>query len=148
MKKRELRDKLYAENIPVYSGNKIKKADAQKILATLEITGSSITLDFVKKVIDFLVNKIKTAGVKKPNMEKFNTYVKQQASANVLEFAKAAVDFFKADKLSWEGELSVLQDKYNPKGFEIIPASWLERQFSGEPYEIQKRLPQLLQKKK
>jgi len=144
MKKKELKNGLYELNIPVY-GNKIKKTDIEKIVA--DVSAAAIPFDFVKEVIDFLKGKLKLATNVKPNLEKFNTFVKTHGKTNLMEFAKAAVDFFKKEKLNWE-DLSVLQNKFNPKGYEILPATWLERQFDGESVNVQKRLPQLLQKKK
>ena len=144
MKKKELKDGLYELNIPVY-GNKIKKTDISKVVA--DVDAAAIPFDFISQVIEFLKNKLKTATNAKPNIEKFNKYVKTHGHTNLMEFAKAAVNFFKKEKLGWD-DLSVLQNKYNPKGYEILPATWLERQFEGESETIQKRLPQLLQKKK
>lgn len=61
MKKKELRNKLYAESIPVYAGNKIKKRDIEKILASLDLEDDIVVADLksvIKKVAKILFGAI------------------------------------------------------------------------------------------
>ena len=145
MNKKELKDKLFELNIPVYDGRRIKKIHV-KAITGMEITGSVISLEFVQKVIDALKNAVKSK--KEPNIEKLNDFVKKYASGTLMDFAKAAVDYFKQGKLKWENEFGLLQNEYQPGGFEVIPWSWLKRQFEDITPEVEKRLPRAFTQQK
>jgi len=144
--KTQLRDELYALNIPVYGGHKIKKVDIQKVIASLEgktndehIITASVPLDFVKKVIDAIKKKLKTK--EPPDFEKLNSFIKKNTPGDLMAFARDAISYFKQGKLKWDDELALLQDEYQPGGFEVIPWSFLKRQLSDLKPEIEQTLP-------
>jgi len=138
----ELREHLDALSIPVYA-NRIKKSDLRSVLAYMEgreVTASSIPLDFVKKVIDAVKSALKK-GQKEPDLEKLNSFIKSKTSGDLMDFAKSAIDYFKQGKLQWEDEFGLLQNEYQPGGFEVIPWSFLKRQFNYVSPQIEDRLP-------
>lgn len=144
MNKKELRDRLFELNIPVYDGRKIKKAHI-KAITGMEVTGAAITLDFVKDVIKSVKDALKNK--KHPNIEKLNELVKKYTGGTLMDFAKAAVDYFKQNKIQWEDGLGLLQDEYQPGGFEIIPWRWLKDKLTEDlTPEMEKRLPRAFQK--
>ena len=142
MNKQELQNHLNALNIPV-KNNRIKKSDLKRAVARSEgreITASSIPLDIIKKVIDAVKNALKK-GRDKPDLEKLNKFIKTKTSGDLMDFARSAIDYFKQGKLEWEDEFGLLQDEYQPGGFEIIPWTFLKRQFEYVSPNVEKRLP-------
>lgn len=136
--KKQLREELYKLNIPVYAGCKIKKSDVEKFLFECNAT-PKISLDFIKKVIEAVKDKIKAKG--EPDIVKLNTYIKKNTSGDLMQFAKDAIEYFKQGKLKWDNELGLLQDEYQPGGFEIIPWTFMKKQLEDIPPHIEKTLP-------
>jgi len=144
--KKQLRNSLYALNVPIYSSNNIKKKDLFEILAHYQTQGGvKIPLDFVKEVIISLKKALKEK--KHPNIEKFNDLVKKYTSGTLLDFANSAIEYLKNGKLKWEDEFGLLQDEYQP-GFEIIPWTFLKRQLEDISPELEKQLPRAFTQRK
>lgn len=138
--KKQLINDLYSLSIPVYS-NRIKKEDMYAVLAHYETQGGiEIPLDFIKKVIDKFRDVLKKEPSKHPNIEKLNNFVKKETPGSLFDFANSAIEYFKKGKLKWD-ELGLLQDRYEPKGFEIIPWSLLKKKLEDISPEIEKQLP-------
>jgi len=149
--KKQLKNQLYTLNIPVYAGCKIKKKDIQRALSCYDKKKvnskkskieavPTIPLDFVKKVIEAIKNKLKTSK-EEPNFEKLNSFIKKNTPGDLMTFAKSAIDYFKQGKLKWENEFGLLQNEYTPGGYEVIPWSLLKRELDDLSPEIEKTLP-------
>jgi hypothetical protein len=142
--KKQLKEQLYKMNVPTY-GNRIKRNDVERIVAELEVstekvTASIIPLDIIHKVAEAIKNALKK-GKTEPDLEKLNTFVKSKTSGDLMDLAKSAIDYFKQGKLEWEDGLNLFQNQYQPGGFEIIPWSFLKRQFNYLSPSVEKRLP-------
>jgi hypothetical protein len=142
--KKQLKEQLYKMNVPTY-GNRIKRNDVERIVAELEVptekvTASIIPIDIIHKVAEAIKNALKK-GKTEPDLEKLNTFVKSKTSGDLMDLAKSAIDYFKQGKLEWEDGLNLFQNQYQPGGFEIIPWSFLKRQFNYLSPSVEKRLP-------
>jgi hypothetical protein len=145
MNKKQLKEQLYKMNVPTY-GNRIKRNDVERIVAELEVstekevTASIIPIDIIHKVAEAIKNALKK-GKTEPDLEKLNTFVKSKTSGDLMDLAKSAIDYFKQGKLEWEDGLNLFQNQYQPGGYEIIPWSFLKRQFNYLSPSVEKRLP-------
>jgi hypothetical protein len=145
MNKKQLKEQLYKMNVPMY-GNRIKRNDVERFVVDLdlatekEVVASLVPLDIITKVAEAIKNALKK-GKSEPDLEKLNTFVKSKTSDDLMDLAKSAIDYFKQGKLEWEDGLNLFQNQYQPGGYEIIPWSFLKRQFNYLSLSVEKRLP-------
>jgi len=104
------------------------------------VVASLVPLDVINKVAEAIKNALKK-GKSEPDLEKLNTFVKSKTSGDLMDLAKSAIDYFKQGKLEWEDGLNLFQNQYQPGGYEIIPWSFLKRQFNYLSPLVEKRLP-------